>query len=280
MSAIATGGSSSGYSALAQLLASTFSTRTSPDAPQIGQPERLVSTSALSSTPSDSVDLSDHAKAVLAQAQKDQVLANELQTLVQSNKNSAGSNSNSILGQSSQGQLTSAQTADSISQSFAQLTGQTQSQQLLSNWTAEQAAADPVGFTDAEQAAHTQADGTISNWSVSFQDVPPAGAPSTPQEIDRWYATQGQQFLENTQGLSPGFVDAIRNHTLSFTNVSDIPDVDFRNSFTFQGGEDGAGGGGSFTFNYNAPALQAIGSANYAIFGDGYIATWPASAAQ
>jgi hypothetical protein len=119
MSAIAATSSSADYSAIASLLNSGLSSPAGP-APQAAQ-----SSASPSSGPSDSVDLSDHAKAVLAQAQKDQVLANELQAFVQSNRSSGGTGKNSISGQSTQSPSTPGQVADNVMQAFHQLTGQT-----------------------------------------------------------------------------------------------------------------------------------------------------------
>jgi hypothetical protein len=119
MSAIATTNSSSDYSAIASLLNSGLSLQAGP-APQPAQ-----SSASPSSGPTDSVDLSDHAKAVLAQAQKDQVLANELQAFVQSKRSSAGTGKDSISGQSTQNPSTPAQIAGNVMQEFDQLTGQT-----------------------------------------------------------------------------------------------------------------------------------------------------------
>src|ERR1700733_7423678 len=125
MSTIAATASSSGYSAVAQLLANGLSNTGSPSGnPQIGQ-NGSSNSSSTSSGPTDTVDLSDHAKAVLAQAQKDQVLAGQLQELVQSNKNPDGSGKNSISGQSTQSPSTPGQVADNVMQAFDQLTGQT-----------------------------------------------------------------------------------------------------------------------------------------------------------
>jgi hypothetical protein len=126
MSAITATSSASGYSAVAQLLANGLSSTAAANGiPQIGQATNSNSSGTSSGGPTDSVDLSDHAKAVLAQAQKDQVLANELQAFVQSNRSSGGTAKNSISGQSTQSQSTSGQVADNVMQEFDQLTGQT-----------------------------------------------------------------------------------------------------------------------------------------------------------
>lgn len=125
MSAIAATASSSGYSAVAQLLTAGLSDSVATSGiPQIG----LTAGSAANTSPAnptDTVDLSDHAKAVLAQAQKDQVLSSELQSFVQSNRNSGGMDKNFILGQSTQSPSTSGQVADNVMQEFDRLTGQT-----------------------------------------------------------------------------------------------------------------------------------------------------------
>jgi len=125
MSAIAATGSISSYSAVAQLLTEGLSNPAATNGtPEIG----LTAASAANTSPdnpTDTVDLSDHAKAVLAQAQKDQVLSNELQALVQSNRTSRGTDKNSISGQSAGSPSTSGQVADNVMQEFDRLTGQT-----------------------------------------------------------------------------------------------------------------------------------------------------------
>jgi hypothetical protein len=123
MSTIAATPSSSGYSAVAQLLAGGLSNSAATTGiPQIGPNASSVANTS-SDNPTDTVDLSDHAKAVLAQAQKDQVLAGELQTFVQSNRSSGGTTKNFV--QSTQSPSTPGQVTDNVMQAFDQLTGQT-----------------------------------------------------------------------------------------------------------------------------------------------------------
>src|ERR1700761_9080368 len=121
MSILAAAASSSSYSAVAQLLAGGAAT--TPGIPPIGQ--AAGSDPGTSSNPTDTVDLSDRAKAVLAQAQKDQVLAQQLQTFVESNRPSGGAGKNSASGSSAQGSSTSGQGTGDVMQEFYQLTGQT-----------------------------------------------------------------------------------------------------------------------------------------------------------
>jgi hypothetical protein len=126
MSAIAATSSASSYSSVAQLLANGLSSTAAANGiPQVGQATNSNSSGTSSGGPTDSVDLSDHAKAVLAQAQKDAVLASELQTFVQSNRTSGDAGKNSNSGQSAQSPSTSGQATDNVMQEFDQLTGQT-----------------------------------------------------------------------------------------------------------------------------------------------------------
>src|ERR1700743_2674684 len=103
MSAIAATSSASSYSAVAQLLTAGLSSAAAANGIlQIGQATNSNSSGTSSGGPTDSVDLSDHAKAVLAQAQNDQVLSNELQAFLQSNRSTGGTGKNFISGPSTQ----------------------------------------------------------------------------------------------------------------------------------------------------------------------------------
>ncbi len=125
MSAIAATASSSGYRAVAQLLTDSLSNSAATiGIPQSGQTANSAANTS-SDNPTDTVDLSDHAKAVLAQAQKDQGLASQLQAIVQANRNSGGTGKNSSSGQSTQSPSTPGQGADNVMQAFDQLTDQT-----------------------------------------------------------------------------------------------------------------------------------------------------------
>jgi hypothetical protein len=118
MSAITATGSASSNSAIAQLLADGLSNaRATTGLPQTAQTGSSSTSGTSSGNPTDTIDLSDYAKAVLAQAQQNQVLADQLQEQVQSNKNPNGSGNTSA----------SSQASDNVTQSFDQLTGQTPS---------------------------------------------------------------------------------------------------------------------------------------------------------
>jgi hypothetical protein len=176
MSTIAATASSSGYSAVAQLLANGLSNTGSPSGnPQIGQSGSSNTSGTSSGSPTDTVDLSDHAKAVLAQAQKDQVLAGQLQELVRSNKNPDGSGKNSISGQSTQSPSTPGQVTDNVMQAFDQLTGQTTAASTGQTGDNQVSSADGWGsiFPDAFVPTKSMSTSlTLGGFTVSVQSDP------------------------------------------------------------------------------------------------------------
>jgi hypothetical protein len=168
MSAIAATGSSTDYSAIASLLNSGLSSQAT-DTPQAGQ----GSDPASSPSPTDSLDLSDHAKAVLAQAQQGQVAADKLSDLLQSLRDPSGKSAPS-----------SNQSSTNIS--FAQLSGQQASSQSNSTqWQAGSIYGDPTisdaAFIDKYRGAMVNAlsglpsdkvaslEAAISNGTVKIQ---------------------------------------------------------------------------------------------------------------
>jgi hypothetical protein len=265
MSAIVATGSSSGYSAVAQLLANSVSSATA-DIPQNGQSGASGSSATPTSGPSDSLNLSDHAKAVLARAQTDQIAAGELQTFLQSVRNPNGTGTAPA----------SKPTSDGVTQIFDQLTGHTQApnQSLDDFFTAQ--------FTALEANAR-QPDGTIGNYSETFNDI--SFAPTTPEAINNWYQNDGQAAVQGAPQIaqqapdSPQAINAaslaqaVENHAVTFLNAFDIPGLDFHNSLTIQGGEDGGGSSWSVTYNHDA-AIFNDPTTSYAIGGNGTVISW------
>jgi CMP-N-acetylneuraminic acid synthetase len=274
MTAIAATGSSSGYSAVAQLLADGLSNKASASGlPQIGQAGSSNASSASSSNPADSVDLSDHAKALLAQAQKDQVLASDLQTLLQSARNSKGASDTSA----------SSQAAADGTQVFDQLTGKARSQQQANPASQslaafQQADGALVGLGDYAKslaAASEQPDGTYSNYSQNLQDVV-AAAPSTPQQVTNWYQTDGKILASQAQAWpenDPGLGEALASHSVTFLNAGDVPDLNFHNTISIQGGENGGSAGEVYTYNHNA-AVFSDPTTSYKVLSDGIVLAW------
>jgi len=276
MSTIASTGSSPGYSAVAQLLANSVS---SPAAgiPQIGQGSSSATSAAAASSPSDSLNLSDHAKAVLAQAQRDQIAANQLQAFLQSARNPNGSNNNSAQGSA----------PDDGTKIYDELTGQAQSQQGTSanRSLAQLEQADGLldgeaAYTQELNAANRQSDGTIASWSETLHDVF-VTAPSTPQEVASWYQSdEGQEVASAATAFpddNPGLSEALASHSVTFLNASDIPDLNLHNTTFLQGGGGGSGGSAPYTYNRNA-GIFSDPTTSYKVLGDGIVLAWKASA--
>jgi hypothetical protein len=89
MSAIAATASLSNYSAVAQLLADSLPSANA-GVSQAGQSGTSGSSATAKSAASDSLNLSDHAKSVLAQAKANKVAADQLQTFLRSARNPNG----------------------------------------------------------------------------------------------------------------------------------------------------------------------------------------------
>jgi hypothetical protein len=275
MSAITTAGSPSGYSAIAQLLANSLSNSAAPDASQTGQPKPSQSAAAATSAPTDSVELSDHAKAVLAQAQKDQVAANQLQSFLQSARNPAGTGGNAAPGQ----------TASGISQAFDQLTGQTQQPSQQGNAGSPSLAdlqktdgwlGGLTAYTETLSNASQQPDGTYKNFSQTLNDV--IVVPSTPQDIATWYQTEGKSVQSAAQYWpddNPGLAEAIANHAVTFLNANDIPGLNFHNSIVIQGGggEIGTSANENGTYNQQA-AIFSDPTTSYKVLVNGTVLAW------
>ena len=126
MSAIAPSSSSSS-SAVTQLLVGAVNPATAPP------PQTSPSTASAASpaNPSDRLDLSAHAKAVLAQAQQDKIAADKLQAFLESSRNANRASKSATADQTSTVSATSsnnspagAGAAAEIEQAFQRLTGQ------------------------------------------------------------------------------------------------------------------------------------------------------------
>ncbi|WP_316189760.1 hypothetical protein [Bradyrhizobium sp. SZCCHNS1054] len=252
------------YSAVASVLADATSLHASGAFAQ--QSSAAPNASSTSSAPQDTVDLSAHAKAILARAQAEQVAADKLSAQVRAARNS-GANTGS-----------SASASGDHASIFDQLSGQAEKASASSGDTSF--LDDREAYQKSQQVAHTQADGTIQSWSTSASNV--FSVPSTPQEIGQWYQTQGPKMLELAQAFPdsmPGLAEAIQNHTVTFTDARDIPGLNFHNSFTFQGGEGGSSGSSQTSFNSSLAMFQDP-KVHYQIMDNGTVLSWPTSSAQ
>jgi hypothetical protein len=281
MSAIASPASSSNLSAVAQFLANSVSTAAAAT-PQTS-PSSSETPAAASSNLSDSLDLSDHAKATLARAQQDQIAADKLQAFLQSARDSKGAGNSSSPSQGSN--QSSNQAPNNVTKAFDQLTGQTPPQgQQGSVLAPGQSFNDFIETQFATLKANAKLpDGTIGNYSETFNDI--SFTPTTPEAIDNWYQTNGQAAIQTAQDIAqfaPGspqainaaiYAQAVENHALTFLNAFDIPGLDFHNSLTIDGGEHGGQNNWSATYNHDAAILHDP-TTSYAISSGGTVITW------
>jgi hypothetical protein len=270
MSAIAATGSPSSYSAVARLLADSLPSATA-GLPQTG-PSGTSGSSAAGKSAPDSLNLSDHAKSVLARAKSDQVAADQLQAFLQSAKNPNGTGKTPASSQAS---------GDAGAQILARLKGQTQSQQgdskTLSLADLQRAEGSLSGLGAYEKAlsdASLQPDGTSRGYSQTLHDV--IVVPSTPQDIATWYQTDGKSLLSAAQAWpdeDPGLAEALASHAVTFLNAKDIPDLNFHNTIVIQGGEGGGSANELGTFNQKAAAILST-TTTYKVLASGTVLAW------
>src|SRR3569833_1620999 len=167
MNTAVTIGSSSAYAKAAQLLVFGSGLGKAQGNEKPGQPS--------ASSAADSLDLSDHAKAILVRAKADQVAADKLTAFLQSAKES-------VTGKPA------APTSKDGAQIFDSLTGRDRS---------GAAGGEPTSAGDFEDAVLDQknktqrnADGSVSNYSAVARDVfTPA---TSAEQVADWYKTNGQ----------------------------------------------------------------------------------------
>jgi hypothetical protein len=290
MSAIA---ATSASSAVASLLKNTAA---------VAQVGRDTTTLSPSKNPVDRVDLSDHAKAVLARARSEQTAADKLVALVQTlrdpsiktapTKSNAGSQ---LFDQLSGG----AQPADSKSEAGLQLFGQLSKGAQAADSKSDAQALETLAKAQAGQG-YTIADGGIKaindiseallhanthtdhvdNFHVVVNDllVPDH---STPEQIDQFYKSEDIFAQELAQSAPDYYAQdpdgkwkAIRDRSVIFLNAKDIPDLNFHNTLVFDfSGIGVSGGNGSVSYNHNASIFQDP-TTYYNVGGNGDIIAW------
>jgi hypothetical protein len=270
MSAIAATGSPSSYSAVAQLLADSLPSA-SAGLSQAGR-SGTSGSSAAGMSASDSLNLSDDAKSVLGRAKTEKVAADQLQTFLQSVRNPNGTGKTSAPSQASD---------DAGTQILARLKGLTQSQQgdaknlsLADLQRAEGWLSGLATYQKALSDASQQPDGSYKNYSQTLRDV--IVVPSSPQDIATWYQTEGKSVLSAAQTWPddhPGLAQAIANHAVTFLNAKDIPDLNFHNTISIQGGEGGSSGNENATYNQKA-AIFSDPTTSYTVLVNGTVIAW------
>ena len=270
MSAISAANTSA-TSAIAQLLSNAASAATdgtsAASATAVG--------SSASSNPADTVDLSPHAKALLLQAQENQVAAKDLQAFLQSARSPNGSGAAAAAPAAT---TSSQSSAASVTQAFDQLTGKTPSQQpggaapgSLASFELAGGGAS-AGFSDYAQALGKA---SPQGFSQTLSNV--VAVPSSPQEIAAWYQNDGKSTLLGAQAwpedYPPGLAKAVTSQSLSFLSANDIPGLNFQNTITIQSAGAGVGGSDVYTYNHNA-AIFSDPATSYLVQGDGTVLSW------
>jgi hypothetical protein len=251
MSAIAAANSSA-TNAVALLLSNVASSALDPGTPA---DKSTSSDAAASRDPVDTVDLSDRAKATLAHAQIERVAADKLAALVQTLK-----------GQGSDKTKSKADSTDP----------QDIFQKLSGGATGSAKLEDLDGLMKSLFAANKNSDGTYNSFSKTVDDV--LIVPSTPQQVDDWYKTYGQSFLEGALHFSGEegnnvLAEAVQNRTITLQSAADIPDLNFHNTWTLQGGEGGGSINGTSSYNHDASIFKDP-TTNYIVSGDGTVISW------
>lgn len=182
MSTIAAANSSA-TNAVASLLSNAASSGT-----DAGTPAAKATTSdpaaSSSRNPVDIVDFSDRAKATLARAKTDQVAADKLTAQLQSMRDPNGKS----------GSASSKSKTDDASKLFDALSGSNASQ---SKGAPSGSFRDPSAELDSLVAAHKQADGTVKSFTKTESDF--LTVPSTPEQVDYWYQTDGRSLVAGAQ---------------------------------------------------------------------------------
>jgi hypothetical protein len=258
MSAIAAVNSSA-TSAVASLLSDTASAATA--AGTAADKTTQATAESSSRNPVDIVDLSDRAKAILERNKVDQLVAERLAQQVVSSKD---------------GGKTKAATSSSSTGESSKLFG------ALSGSSASPSKGAPSGsFRDLSAeltsmvAAHKQADGSVTSFTKTESDV--FVVPSTPEQIDYWYQTDGRGLVAGAQFFreeaATGIAQAVQNREITIQNAKDIPGLNFHNTMIFQGGEGGASLNGTSSYNQNADIFKDP-TMNYRVSGNGTVISW------
>jgi hypothetical protein len=208
--------------------------------------------SSSSRGPVDVVDLSDHAKAVLARAKTEQVAADKLKTQLETSRGSKDG---------------LAKPSEGASQLFgSRLTNDTDSQ-LIDTFGQGHVTSDIFHFLDYVQAlhdTHVSPDGkSLPDFHVQLNDV---FTPSTPEEIavndqlEKDWVLANPEFMAWAKVYDPDqYVhrQAFVNGTVTHLNLNDVPDLDFHNTVVIDHTQLGTSSGPvAFTYNQNAAIFK------------------------
>ena len=252
MNTAVTTGSSSAYAKAAQLPGGGTGLGKAQTNEKSGQP-------FAGNDATDSLDLSDHAKAILERAKTDQVAADKLTAFLQSAKES-------VTGKQ-------APASKDGTQIFDSLTGRNRS---------NSAGGEPASAGEFEDAvldrlieSHRNADGTVRDYSAVARDVfTPA---TSAEQVSDWYQTNGQAWINSAQARptewGTSLAAAVQAREVTFHSAADFADLNFHNTYTFEGGEGGGSANVNFTYNQNA-SIFSDPTANYLVSSDGTVVSW------
>lgn len=215
-----------------------------------------------SRTPIDTIDLSDRAQTILARAKIEKVAANKLALQVQAAKGSGkatGTNPTSsggfkLGGDSSDGSAPGSGTA---SASFAQLSG----------------------YLDRLIDDHRGSDGTVSSFTKTINDY--FTVPSTSEDVSDWYKNEEESAAQAAaaepdpalKAKAEAYLQAVRDRQVTVVSASDIPELNFHNTWTLQGAEGGSSINFTSSYNHNASIFKDPAT-TYFVNGNGSVVVW------
>ena len=129
--------------------------------------------------------------------------------------------------------------------------------------------------------SHRNADGTVRNYSAVARDVL---TPATSAErISDWYKVDGQAFVQLAQERGPtdewstSLAAAVQSHEVTFNSAADFADLNFHNTYRFEGGEGGGSANVDHTYNRNA-SIFSDPAKHYMVISDGTVVSWKKAA--
>jgi hypothetical protein len=230
-------------------------------------PKGTGSSNQLSSsrTPVDVVDLSDRAQAVLARAKIEKVAADRLAAQVQATRGadkSAGTKSTrsdaSNLYETLSGSAVSKSTSGPTIGNFDELTG----------------------YLDALKDDNRNPDGTANSFTKTVNDFFTA-PPSTPQEMSDWYKDEEARAAVTAadepdpifRAQAQAYLQAVKDRNVTIVSAKDIPELNFHNTWTLQGGEGGCSINATSTYNHDASIFKDPNT-TYFVGGAGTVIVW------
>lgn len=225
---------------------------TATDRADVGTPKFKIATN----NTAYQVDISDRAKQLYQQAKDNQFIVDKLQSILDDIK---GHINSTYSGKSNDDDISKTKIGNNSDTDNGGSVGM----QLISKLQKK--------LVDQ----HRQKDGTVSSYDLTVRDV--SMVPSTPNEKDFWYKTDGADFVAGAMDAdSPDrkeMLQAIRERRISFSNASDVADLNYHNKIVIQGGEGGGSAGLSRTYNTNS-AIFKDPSRGYFAMDDGTLISW------